>query len=120
MVKFSRLDEFKTTHSFEARTKESTKIIKKYNDRVPVIVVTADNFQALEKCKFLVPRDNTLAQFMYTIRKRMKLSPQNGLWFSTVSGEMPPCSKTLSEIYKEYTDEDGFLYLKLNEESTFG
>ena len=120
MVKFSRLDEFKDRYSFEQRTKEAAKLMNKYPDRVGVIVTTQDNMTPLDKRKFLVPRDNTVGQFMHVIRKRLNVQHKNAIWLSTVNESIPPIARTMGEMHKEYMDKDGMLYLKVNEETTFG
>ena len=120
MVKFSRLDEFKDRYSFEQRTKEAAKLMNKYPDRVGVIVTTQDNMTPLDKRKFLVPRDNTVGQFMHVIRKRLIVPHKNAIWLSPVNESIPPIARTMGEMHKEYMDKDGMLYLKVNEETTFG
>lgn len=120
MVKFSRLDEFKKRYTFEQRSKEASKLMNKYADRVAVIVTTQDGMSPLEKRKYLVPRDNTLGQLMHVIRKHLKVQQKNALWFSTDSNYIPPMSQTMVQIHKEHVNEDGLLYLKINEENTFG
>lgn len=55
-----------------------------------------------------VPSDLTIGQFVYVIRKRIKLSPEKAI-FIFVNDVIPPSSALLSEVYKEHVDEDGFL-----------
>ena len=50
---------------------ESSKIRQKYPERVPVIVekVPRSQINDIDKRKFLVPSDISVAQFMWIIRK---------------------------------------------------
>ena len=73
----------------------------------------------IDKVKYLVPKDLTMAQFMYVIRKRMELSSNSAL-FAFVNNTIPPSSSLLSDIYEQHKDEDGFLYITYSGEQTFG
>ncbi len=60
-----------------------------------------------------------LYQFIFTIRNRLKLSAEDGL-FLHVNGNIPAITENMTKIYNSYKDEDGFLYLNYSKESTFG
>ena len=68
--------------SFDDRLKKSTDI-KKISFKVPVIVERYNkckNICDIDKNKYLVPEDLTLGQFIFTIRKRLKLTPEKALF----------------------------------------
>ncbi|KAI6653845.1 Gamma-aminobutyric acid receptor-associated protein-like 2 [Oopsacas minuta] len=113
--------EFKETYTFEARCKESAKILMKYNDRIPVIVekVVKSVIPDIDKKKFLVPSDLSVAQFMYIIRRRIQLPPEKAM-FLFVNKVLPTTSAPMGQIYEENKDEDGFLYIAYSGENTFG
>lgn len=115
------MSNFKATHSFEQRKGESTRIRSKYPDRIPVIVEKAEKSTLgdIDKHKFLVPNDLSVAQFVYIIRKRLKLTPEKAI-FLFVNNNLPPTSESMSVIYKNFKDDDGFIYFLYNGESTFG
>ncbi|KAJ6248176.1 autophagy-related protein [Anaeramoeba flamelloides] len=73
----------------------------------------------IDKKKFLVPQDLTVGQFSYIIRKRIKLLPEQAM-FILCKNMMLPTSMSMSNVYEESKDEDGFLYLTYSGESTFG
>ena len=75
--------QFQEDHTFEHRVSESQKIRSRYPDRIPVIVERAENsnIENIDKRKYLVPNDITVAQFMWIIRKR-KYSKQKILPYS--------------------------------------
>ena len=65
---------FKNNHPFLKRKEESDRILAKYPDRVPVICERiTKRINQLDRKKYLCPGDLSLANFMYVIRKRMKL-----------------------------------------------
>ena len=71
------MTDFRRLHSKENRIEESRKIREKYPERIPVIVEKSKSCQELpdiDKHKFLVPKDLTMGQFIYVIRKRIKLT----------------------------------------------
>merc|ERR1711991_1086764 len=94
---------------------------EKYPDRIPVIVEKANggDIPDIDKKKYLVPADLTVGQFVYVIRKRIKLSPEKAI-FIFVDEVLPPTAALMSSIYEEHKDEDGFLYITYSGENTFG
>lgn len=113
--------DFKKKYSFDARYEESKKIMEKYEDRIPIIV-TRDKKSKLEdidKNKFLAPEDLTVAQFISVIRKRIKLSESEAMYIF-VNNTLPTTSASLSTIYAQHKDEDGFLYVTYCAENVFG
>lgn len=113
---------FKEQFTLQKRLNESLRIRNKYPDRIPVILQkSASNTEIAEidKNKYLVPEDLTVGQFMYVIHKRIKLEPDKAI-FLFINNTLPPTSSLMSQIYKEHSDEDGFLYFFYSGESTFG
>ncbi len=113
---------FKEKHTFEERCLESDKIRKKYPDRIPIIVEKSDNCKDIidiDKHKFLVPIDLTMGQFVFVVRKRLKLPSEKALFFFN-NNSLPPTSKSLVDIDNNYKDKDGFLYFIYSSENTFG
>jgi GABA(A) receptor-associated protein len=73
----------------------------------------------IDKKKYLVPQDLTVGQYVYVIRKRIRLSPEKAI-FIFVNNVLPPTAALMSSIYEEQKDEDGFLYVTFSGENTFG
>jgi GABA(A) receptor-associated protein len=119
----SILGSYKIKKGFSERKVESERIIEKYPDRIPIICEksskNSDLLPDLDKTKYLVPHDLTIGQFMYVIRKRLKLNASEALYLFA-NGHMMTCSNTVGIAYDNYKDSDGFLYLKYSKESTFG
>ena len=113
---------YKKNNSLEKRCKESENILKKYPNRIPVIVERSEKckeINEIDKNKFLVPNDLTMNQFIYVVRKRLKLSSEKAL-FVFINDKLMPNSRTLYEIYQEEKEEDDFLYMNYASENTFG
>ncbi|KAI5417472.1 Autophagy- protein 8f [Lathyrus oleraceus] len=89
--------------------------------RSKVIVEKAErsDIPSIDKKKYLVPADLTVGQFVYVIRKRIKLSAEKAI-FIFVDNVLPPTGAIMSAIYDEKKDEDGFLYVTYSGENTFG
>ena len=72
---------FQSKHPFLKRKEESDRILAKYPDRVPVICERlTKRINELDRKKYLCPGDLSLANFMYVIRKRMKLEPEKAIY----------------------------------------
>ncbi|THU73971.1 hypothetical protein C4D60_Mb04t28450 [Musa balbisiana] len=112
---------FKLEHPLERRQAEAARIREKYPDRIPVIVEKAErsDIPDIDKKKYLVPADLTVGQFVYVVRKRIKLSAEKAI-FIFVKNSLPPTAAMMSAIYEENKDEDGFLYMTYSGENTFG
>jgi GABA(A) receptor-associated protein len=112
---------FKNKHTFEKRLQESSRILEKYPERIPVIVEKAPtaNLKNIDKNKYLVPSDLTVGQFIFIIRKRLALKQQEAL-FIFINNILPPANSMMSTIYKQHQDKDGFLYIIYSGENTFG
>ena len=113
---------YREEHEFEHRQAEAEKIRTKYPDRVAVICekVEGSRVPQVDKTKYLVPKSLTVGQFVYVIRRRVKLDASQALFVMTASGTMLPTSSTIAQIREEHQDEDGFLYLVYSGENAFG
>lgn len=112
---------FKKEHPFDKRKTEADRIRVKYPDRIPVIIEKAENstIPDIDKKKYLVPADLTMGQFVYVIRKRIKL-PADQAIFIFINKTLLPANVLMSQIYKEHADTDGFLYGVYHSETSFG
>ena len=116
------ISEFKKDFKFEERKKEAGRIKEKYSDKIPIIVEKSikSDIANIDKKKYLVPNDITVGQFVYIIRKRIELSPEKAVFIFLNNNTIPPTSALLSDLFKKYVDDDGFLYLTYAGENTFG
>ncbi|KAF7836876.1 autophagy-related protein 8i [Senna tora] len=116
-----RLTTYKHDFSFDERLKESQSIIRKYPDRVPVIIekYSRTDLPDLDKKKYMVPRDMSIGQFIHILSTRLRLSPGKAL-FIFVNNTLPQTASRMDSIYESYKDNDGFLYMCYSSEKTFG
>ena len=113
---------FKERFTFETRQDEALRIMKKYPDRIPIIVERSSSdttTELINKNKYLAPSSLTVGQFVYVIRKRLVLAPEKAI-FLFIGGILPPTASLLGSIYDERKDRDHFLYITYSGENTFG
>ncbi len=115
--------EFQKKFPFKSRTNEISFVRQQYPDRIPIICEKSKSisksYPDLDKSKYLVPYDLTVGQFIYVIRKRMKLDPAKTIFLCN-KGKILKVSDCISCLYEELKDEDGFLYLNYIGENVFG
>jgi GABA(A) receptor-associated protein len=73
--------------------------------------VEKSDIATIDKKKYLVPADLTVGQFVYVIRKRIKLSPEKAI-FIFVDEVLPPTAALMSSIYEEHKVRKSSLSLK--------
>jgi len=115
------MEEFKKNFTFDERCNQSRNIRLKYPNRIPIFVSRScnNNCPKIDRNKYLVPNDLTLGQFMFVIRKRLKLNSEDAIYLF-INNKVPPTSSLLSQIYEHNKSKDGFLYIVYSGESTFG
>ena len=115
-------EQFKLKYNKEQRSAESGRILQKYPDKIPIICEKYERDKSefkLDKSKFLINNDMTMGQFMYVIRKRIKIDSKQAL-FMFCNNTLVPGNMMLNEVYNNHKDEDGFLYIQFSLENTFG
>jgi GABA(A) receptor-associated protein len=113
------MEQFRST-SFEERVNSATRLLKKFPDRVPVLVKPGNKHTPnIDRYKYLVPSDLRVSEFITLIRKNIKLGPEKAM-FIFVNNVLPPSNSTIKELYEQYKNDDGFLYLVYSLENTFG
>jgi len=112
---------YQDIHPFLFRLGESTRIRTKYPDRILVLIQRKANSKApfIEKQKYLVGSDMTVAQLLYSLRKKVKIDPSQALFFF-IHEHIPISSSSMQQVYHEHKSSDGFLYMTYDIENTFG
>lgn len=111
---------FKDKHSFVKRQEEATRILQKYPGKVPIICeCLGGDVPDIDRKKYLVPTDLSMAQFLYVIRRRIKINPSKSI-FMFVNDNIMAGSQLIGTVYEEHKDLDGFLYTCYSGENTFG
>jgi GABA(A) receptor-associated protein len=113
---------FKQRYPIDERYAESERVMHTYADRIPVICERGRNARlaSLKRKKFLIPRDLKMGQFMYVIRKHLRLTPDIAIYLYVAGRKIYGSSTVISEIYEKDKDPDGFLYIMYNSENVFG
>jgi len=122
--------EFRKQYSFEQRYEEAHRVLHKYPDRIPVICERDrdSNLPSDSKKKFLIPRDMTIGQFVYVVRKRVRLPPEKAIFLFITQEKkdgmmtkiLAPTSQIFDRLYFECKDRDAFLYVSVSGEHVFG
>ena len=114
---------FKKNNSLRERLELSQKVLHKYPSFVPLIIEKnskdLNNFNDLTKCKYLVPNELTISQLMGLIRKNIKVQPETAI-FILINNTLISNSTLLLDVYNQFKDTDGFLYVTYTGENTFG
>lgn len=113
---------FKERLSLKERKRQSEVVLKKHPDRIPIIVERdpkSSKVPLIDRCKYLVPQDFSVAQLLYVVRKRIKINAEQALFFF-VGGQLVTTASLLSEMYVKHKDDDGFLYVSYCGENAFG
>lgn len=118
----------KSNDDLTKKISESIRIISKFPDKIPVIVLTRNSKleKMLTKNKFLVPYDLTVSYLLANIRKQIKLDASSAL-FMFCDNILLSSTQMLNEVYTNYkyknnisSTDDNFLYITIEEENTFG
>jgi GABA(A) receptor-associated protein len=112
----------KMTYDKQTKTTDVNHLVEKYPDRAPVYLdkdPSAKNVPDIPKKKYLVPRTLTIGQFLYFVRRSLKLQPDQSLFLFT-NGEIPSCSMLISDLYESNKSSDGLLRITYSCENTFG
>lgn len=102
---------------------EAARVMAKYPEKVPVVVIRARGARTtipeLKKWKYVVPRDLTMGQFMYLLRRHMTLPPEEAL-FLFVGNTLVPGGERIVDVWARYRSDDGALHVIYSGESAFG
>jgi GABA(A) receptor-associated protein len=114
---YSELRSFKEKNSLERRSKMSRDISEKYPTKIGIIL--SSNNLKINKNKFIIDSSFQISHFLMHIKKFIEIQPDEAIYLF-VNNTLPPSSELLSNIYNRFKDEDGFLYITVSKESTFG
>lgn len=95
----------------------SRSLRKKYPQYYPIIL-TGDSI--LLKTKLLINKEMTVSQLMSYIRTYNKLSKREAYFLFTKDNTLLIQSSTLTDIYSNNASDNGFLYITVKKENTFG
>ncbi len=113
--------EFEKKYTLQQRQKEVKSLSMRHPSRVPVLIYPADKSQPrIEKNKYLVPKDISMSQFLYIIKKYISIQSNEAIFLYTKNNSIVNSSKMIAEVYNDHKSEDDFLYFIYSVENTFG
>ena len=100
---------------------DAWKVRDRFFDRIPVLVYPANSsVPKIDKSKYLVPVDLTFGQFIFVVRKRLKMGPEEALFLFTENNTIPISSSLMLNIDDKNRNRKGYLVLYYSSENTFG
>ena len=113
---------FRERYTLEKRVTECDRLLKKHPNHIPLVAekFSGDKYlPCFNKTKSLLKPNPTIGQLAYMIRTSVYLKPSMAL-FLFINNSVPPVSMELGDIYLQHKDPDGFLYIVVSSETTFG
>ena len=114
--------QYKKEKTFEQRQGEFQRISRKHPDKIPIICEKdpKSKIKKIEKTKYLIEKTLNLPQFSGTIRNKLELKETDALFF-LVNGKISLSGTVqMEDVYKNYKEKDGFLYITYSSEETWG
>ncbi len=109
---------------FEYRKKRSSSLLSKYPDKIPVILEKSKKDKYLpkmDKSKLLVAQDMTVSTVLQLLKKSIKTDEKTSIYIMVSNKDiMLSGSQSITEIYENHKNNDGFLYLEYCTENVFG
>jgi GABA(A) receptor-associated protein len=114
----SNVDEIKAL-SLEKRKEYSADLMRDNPLRVPILVSSENGKLKLKTQEFLVPKQLKIIHFTATLRRSMNLDPENAIYLY-IDNHMIKQDRHIAEIYDQYKNEDGFLYINVTDIPALG
>lgn len=108
--------------SLQERKQEIEIIKEKYPDKVFIYLEKnkyCKNINEINKHKYLCPKDMLFSQFIYIVRKRLKMTNKQSIIFF-INNSIPNPTSSMLEIYQKNKNIDGFVYIEYTGENFFG
>lgn len=115
----SKIQDFKKLKTFEERLAESNRIKENFPDKIPIVLIIDNKIKNIIKTKYLIPSSLNIAQLQKCIRNFIKINAYEAI-FLFINNKLIPSTTLMNEVYDTYKDPDGFLYINVALESTFG
>ena len=110
---------FKKLKTFDERLEESERIKINFPEKIPIVLIVDNRILNITKNKYLIPATFNMLQLQKCIRNFVKVKPHEAI-FLFINNKLIPNTTLLDQIYLTHKDPDGFLYINVALESTFG
>lgn len=104
-------------YTIEERLNLTKKIKSKYPGCIPILIDIPG--KVVFRAKYLVPGMAPLSQVLHSIRQENKLNEYEGVFLFT-NNYLLTMSQSVFEVYSRHANRDGFLYMVVTFENTFG
>jgi len=110
------------TNEYFVKGKDIDELIKTHPSQVPVILTRTPGslIPELRKKKYLVTKDITISQFIYFLRKLVKLRPSEAIFIFTIDKTLLSGQTKMETIYERHKGDDSVLYITYSAENVFG
>lgn len=102
---------------------ELDRVLRRHPGKIPVLLLRDKScdpsLPVINKSKFLVPALFSVVEFIYSVRKWVKLRPEQAI-FIYIGYYIPATHLTMQEIYENHKSADGMLRITYSSENTFG
>ena len=108
--------------SLQERKEKSNKINNKHKDKVIIATLFDNNIKLNDDFNtfiFIVNKELIVSQLIVKIRSKCNINENEAIYLS-FDDIMINNSMTLDLIQHQYQKEDGFVYMKITKENTFG
>ena len=111
---------FKDLVPFEERKAKAARLLERYPDRVPVVLLAGSPELVLTHTKLSVTRGGPMGGLIQAIRTRVKsLGPAESL-YCFVDNKLFSGAQTVEEVYEAHAEPDQILYISVAKENAFG
>lgn len=114
---------FKIRYDYEYRKLKSTEYLEKNADYIPIVLEKSNGdmiYNSYIKHISRMPKTLAISQYLLFIKKYSQLSKNESLYVIINNMYIPNTNDILNDLYDKYKDNDGFLYITLYKENTFG
>ena len=101
----------------ESRREMTKSLREKYPEHVPILIKMQG--RELKKSKYLISESQTFLRLMYSIRCENRIFADQGVFLFANNTVISPHQVVL-DVYSRHVSEDGFLYITVSFENTFG
>ena len=110
------------TKEYFVRGKSIEELVKNHPNQIPVILTKNPGsvVPELSKKKYLVTKDITVSQFIYFLRKIIKLMSSEALFIFTSNKTLLAGQTKMETVYEKHKSEDSVLYITYSAENAFG